>query len=79
MPVKEIVSALAARGIQVNPNLVYLIKSKMNSQQRRQRAVATGQRAGVTNPAELVRKVKELAAEAGGLSSLKQLVDALAE
>jgi hypothetical protein len=46
---------------------------------KRQQAAQTTQSAGVTNPIELVRKVKELAASAGGLSKLKQLVDLLAE
>jgi len=31
------------------------------------------------NPVELILKVKELARDAGGIGSLKQLVDVLAE
>ena len=82
MPVKDIVAALGQKGIAVKPNMVYLLKSKMKARKRRQQrknAVATGDRAGVANPVELVRKVKDLAALAGGLHNLKQLVDVLAE
>jgi len=81
-PVKEIVSILAGRGVLVTPNFVYLVKSKMKARQRREKrakAVATGQSVGITNPIELVRRVKELASSAGGLSKLKQLVDIMAE
>jgi hypothetical protein len=34
---------------------------------------------GVSNPVEVVLKVKALAREIGGIRNLKQLVDALAE
>jgi hypothetical protein len=33
----------------------------------------------MANPAQLVLKVKQLAAEAGGMSNLKELVEVLAE
>jgi hypothetical protein len=80
--VKDIVSSLAGRGISVNPNLVYLIKGKLKAQQRRQkrhRAVEAGRSAGLADPVELVRRVKELATAAGGIHYLKQLIDVLAE
>ena len=34
--VKDIVAVLGSRGLDVNPNLVYLIKGKMKAQRRRQ-------------------------------------------
>jgi len=82
MPVKDIVSLLGQRGVKVQPSLVYFLKSKMKRQRRkhaRAKAVQSGQRAGVSNAADLVFKVKTLAREAGGLSNLKHLVDVLAE
>jgi hypothetical protein len=78
----DIIAALAQKGITVSKNQVYFVKSKLGAKRRkakRQAAVLTAHSAGVTNPIELVRKVKELAASAGGLSKLKQLVDLLAE
>ena len=82
MPVKDIVSTLAGRGIKVNSNLVYLLRSKMHFKRRRQKrraAVQAGRNSGVANPVALVLKVRQLAAEAGGMRHLKQLVDVLSE
>jgi hypothetical protein len=81
-PVKEIVSLLAQKGIRVRPTMVYYVRSKQQHQQRREkreRVAATTQRAGITNPVELVLQVKSLARDAGGIGKLKQLVDVLAE
>ena len=79
---REVVDTLAAQGIKVSANHVYLIKSKSKSKARRARrakvqAVANS-RPGITNPADAVNQVKVLAHQLGGLSSLKALVDALA-
>jgi hypothetical protein len=82
MPVREIVAHLASRGITINPNLVYYIKGRMKQrrgQQKRRLAVRAGRNAGVANPVELVRSVKHLALQAGGMRRLKELVDILAE
>jgi hypothetical protein len=75
----EIISLLAGKRIKVRPHLVYLVKGKMKRIKRReksQRAMAT---VGNGNAVELILKVKDLARQAGGIGSLKQLVDALAE
>src|SRR5690242_18555397 len=75
LSVKEIVAALGGRGITVNPNLVYLIRGKMRAHRRREqrhRAVVAGRNAGLANPVELVRRVKEVATAAGGIQHLKQ-------
>jgi len=75
----EIISLLADKGIKVRPHLVYLVKGKMKRikrRKKRQRVMAT---TGNGNLVELILKVKELARDAGGIGSLKQLVDALAE
>jgi hypothetical protein len=75
----EIISLLADKGIKVRPHLVYLVKGKMKRIKRRgkrQRVIAMARNG---NPVELILKVKELARDAGGIGSLKQLVDVLAE
>ena len=81
-PTKEVVEALATKGVKVSPNHVYLIKSKMKMKKRRQKrekAAAVIQRTGTPNPAQAVTKVRTLALELGGLKNLKQLVDVLSE
>jgi hypothetical protein len=83
--VKEIVSACAERGITVQPNLVYLIKSKMKDKthrakrQRAAEAVQANEKAGFATPVQLIVQVRGLAQKAGGMKHLKQLVDLLAE
>jgi|SRR5581483_833465 len=82
MPVREVVSTLAAKGITVNAGLVYFVKNKMKRARRRAsraQAVEVGRKAGIGNPAELVLRVRALAVEAGGLNNLKHLVEVLAE
>ena len=79
---KAIIAALAERGIKVAPSLIYFVKSKGNQAKRKARRVeaeAEGRRIGAANPLELVIRVKNLAREVGGMKSLKQLVDLLAE
>jgi hypothetical protein len=79
---KEITTTLAGRGIKVAPSLIYFVKSKDNHKKRKARralAEETSRQAGATNPLELVIRVKDLAREVGGMKSLKQLVDLLAE
>lgn len=79
---KEIVMLLAKQGIKVHPAMVYMIKSKTHrakGRQKRAAAAAMSQRISVTNPIELVVRLKEIAQEVGGFKNLKQLVDLLAE
>lgn len=81
-PVKEIVATLDQRGISISPNLVYLIKSKMKQRkrrQKRQRVLETTQKAGITNPIDLILKVRGLANQMGGIAHLKKLIDVLVE
>ena len=78
MSSKEIVSTLAGQGLKVLPSLVYFVKGQMRRKRRKQ----IGNRmteAGVSNPVDLILKVRSLAEQAGGMRKLKQLVDALAE
>lgn len=81
-PVRDIVSTLAGRGIQVHPNLVYLIKSKAKAnrrKQKREKALENSKQLGIANPVDLILEVRRVAEKAGGLRHLKQLVDVLAE
>jgi hypothetical protein len=80
---RETVEALAAQGTKVSANHVYLIMSKGKAKVRKAkgaklRAVAAS-RPSIKDYADAVHQVKMLAHQLGGLSSLKALVDALAE
>src|SRR2546425_7992683 len=77
-PVKEIVATLAAKGLKVQPSLVYFVKGRMRRQKRKQIGKRMEQ-AGIANPVDLILKVRHLAGEAGGIKKLKELVDALSE
>jgi hypothetical protein len=83
MPVKEIVSTLAGRGIKVQESRVYFIKGKIKGRKGRRRKaqqmVASVAATGNTDPVATILKVKGWAAEIGGMRRLKELVDALAE
>jgi len=83
MPVKEIVSTLAGRGIKVTDNRVYFLKGKMRGRRgRRKKArqmVASVVATGNSDPVKTILKVKGWANEVGGLKKLKALVDALSE
>ena len=81
-PVKDIVDTMANKGMKVTANLVYFIKAKMRAGKRKMarqkaaHAVSSGN--GVaSNPIELIRKVKLLASEVGGLKKLKELTEIL--
>ncbi len=82
MKVRAVVAALNEKGVDVKPNLVYLIKSKMRrrrGRQKREEMLANSRKAGIANPLELLLKIKQLANDTGGIRKLKQIVDALAE
>ncbi len=82
MKTKAVVEALKVKGIDANPNLVYLVKAKMKRRRRRQQreqALASSRNAGIANPVDFLLKIKQLAVDAGGIRKLKQLVDVLAE
>lgn len=83
---KEIVAALAAKGIRVQPSLVYMIISKQRRRQRRAKREANRERMEAAMPSasgvvtiDMLAKLKSLAVEAGGMKNLKMLVDLLAE
>jgi hypothetical protein len=79
---KEIVAGLAEKGIKVAPTLVYFIRSKANKAKRRARrarAEESSRQSAMADPVALVRKVRDLGREIGGIQNLKRLVDLLAE
>jgi hypothetical protein len=80
--VKEVVALLAQRKIEVNPNLVYMIKSKRSRRTRKEKrklAVEATRTAGFANPVQLIMEVRSVAEKAGGMRHLKQLIDLLAQ
>ncbi len=81
---REVVEALAQKGMKVAANLVYFLKGKSAAKKQRKarvvNAAKTATSGGVTSdPLTLIREVKTLAAKHGGMARLKELVDALAD
>jgi hypothetical protein len=83
IPAKEVVSALAARGIKVKDPLVYFVKGRMKELRGRRKKdrqmVANVAATGNSDPVATILKVKGWANEVGGMKKLKALVDALSE
>src|SRR5262245_12539074 len=78
MPVKAVVSSLAARGVKVPSSMVYFLRAKMRRRARKQRIRQAVEKNGSANAVELIVKVRGLATEAGGYDKLKQLIEILA-
>jgi arginine repressor len=86
--VEEVISTLAAKGIEVKKGLVYLVKSSMKSKKRRQKrekvatdmvtATSSSSGSGI-DPLTAIKQIKGLAAELGGMKKLRALVEALSE
>ena len=79
---REVISQLAAKGIKVSTTMVYYVRSKdlhATRKAKRARVAESSRQTGISNPVELVIRVKNLAREVGGIRHLKQLVDLLAE
>ena len=79
---KEVVDLLGAKGVKVNTGLVYMVKGSMRSKagRRRRKAARVAKVTRVAgsglaaDPVALIKKVRELAGEVGGLKNLKELV-----
>jgi hypothetical protein len=59
--IKEVIEALATKGIKVNYNLVYTIRGKGQSKNRKQKraaAVSAGLKSGMNDPASAVMRGK---------------------
>ena len=77
----EVIAALAKKGIRVKQNLVYFVKGKMKGRKGRRRKMqeAVAAVSGPTDALSVIRKVKTLAVEVGGIKKLKALVEVLSE
>jgi hypothetical protein len=79
---KDVVAGLAEKGIHVTSALVYMIKSKAKHAKRRarrDRAAESSRGMATADPVALVRDVRDLGNQVGGIRNLKRLVDVLAE
>src|SRR5262245_55630488 len=80
MSAGEVVSTLDGRGIKVHSNLVYVLRQKMKSGRKHRKGQPIhASTNSAANPVQLVRGIKELATQAGGMKQLKQLVEVMAE
>jgi NCAIR mutase (PurE)-related protein len=91
MTASEAIAALAAKGITISDHLFYKVKGKIAGRKKRRRkahrkaiemVVATGTTdvpIVKSDALATIRKVKAIAADVGGLRTLKGLVDALSE
>ena len=66
------------RSNQVASTLVHFIKSKQR-RAKRKKVAASARQTATANPIEVVRRVKDLARDLGGIRNLKMLVDLLAD
>jgi hypothetical protein len=81
---KEVVAALAERGIAISQNLFYLVKGDIHGRKARKKkgqriAAKLAETTGTVDALATILKIKHLAKEVGGLKKLKALVDALSE
>jgi len=70
------------QGLKIAGSLYYMVKSKAGKARRRakrEKAVAASGTMNARSPVEVVRRVKELASDVGGLKNLMQLVSLLSE
>jgi hypothetical protein len=79
--VRDLIATLHGRGIKVKPNLVYLVKGNLRGEAPRRGRPPAAAAATPKNSDALatIMKVKKVAAEVGGLRTLKALIDALSE
>ena len=81
-PAKEIIGTLGKQGIKISEAYVYMLKRKVKlkgRKEKREKAVAASRSAGLADPVELISGIKILSQKAGGMRTLKKLVDLLAE
>jgi hypothetical protein len=78
---KDVVDGLAEKGIKVSAAHVYMINNKGKQKKRKANRIAATEsaaKAGMSNPIEVVTRVRALANDLGGYRELKKLVDILA-
>ncbi|MBM4067902.1 MAG: hypothetical protein FJ271_03020 [Planctomycetes bacterium] len=77
---KTVVAALADEGIEVTEGLVYAAKRSIKGKRKRRLAAAAITKTnpnGAVDAITLVKKVRELAVQAGGIKKLKELLEML--
>jgi len=73
----EIIAALAKKGHDAKSALVYYVKARFKPAKHRKKAAPVASSNGTLDPVALISKTKALAADVGGMSKLKELVEAL--
>ena len=74
---REVQEELASKGVKVTSTLIYLVKAKMRRTKRRQNRQKVALATGNGNAIEVIRKIKSVANDVGGLEKLKQLLELL--
>jgi hypothetical protein len=82
----DAVTALAEKGITVKSSLFYIVKGKVAGGKKRRRKntkaaveIVAASTSGNGDALGTIMKIKKLAAEVGGIRTLKSLVDVLSE
>ena len=73
---------LEAKGVKIGGALFYMVKSKAKYAKRKAKRVKAEEASStmtMRSPVEVVRKVKELARDVGGMKNLMHLVSVLAD
>ena len=80
---REIKESLAQKNIEVASALIYFVKGRLHGRKGRRRRLKTASNAAAAHGSgdvlAMIRKVKDLAMDLGGMKKLKALVDALNE
>ena len=79
---KTVQAKLEEKGLKIGNALFYMVKSKAGKAKRRakrDKAVAASGGMAVQNPLAMLKKLKSLADEVGGMKNLLQIVTLLAE
>ena len=90
MPAKEVVSAMAEKGVTVTEGLVYFVKGNMKGKRTQKKkaekaavqvVTATASTPALANGDALktIRMVKDFASQVGGMKKLIELAQALSE
>jgi hypothetical protein len=76
---KEVQQELAEKGVKVTSTLIYLVKGKLRRARRRQNRQHVAQVTGNANAIDVIRKIKAVANDVGGIQKLKQLIELLSD
>ena len=80
---KEAIASMAEKGMKISANLFYMVKGEMKGRKQKAKKLVTKVAEATGTPRSdalhTILKVKSLAKEVGGMSSLRALIDALSE